>query len=312
MRRSLLILALLLLVACGPSEDTAQVVNLQSPFLGGTDGLVLGFQDLRQEVFDSGRDPFDVVVRLENKGESIVAKNNVRVKLSGINPSEFGKTETQLSASPSDDVIEVRKEPSGNTITPPPVFVEFTGLDHKNELSGAQNQFIIRADACYLYRTKAVSKVCVRENILTPAPGGICEINADKPVVSSGAPVQFSNFKESTRAKDKIGFTFDITNSNNGHIYERNTACDASKRQNENRVYITVSTGVQGLLCTGLEATTKGAEGFVTLYGGSKTISCTQSISSKTDFEQLVNLEAVYDYEQSTQASITVKSSGEE
>ncbi|HLC32531.1 MAG TPA: hypothetical protein VJJ82_01775 [Candidatus Nanoarchaeia archaeon] len=312
MRRLLPLALLLVAVACSSAPEEKQQVNLQSPFLGGTDGLIMSFQDLRPEVFDSGRDPFDVIVRLENTGEAIVSQNNVRVKLSGINPAEFGKTESQLSSSPSDDIIEVRKEPNGNVLSPPPVFVEFTGLDHKSPISGAQNQFIIRADACYQYRTKGVSKLCIRENLLTPSPGGICDLNADKPIASSGAPVQFANFKESTRAKDKVGFTFDILNANTGRIYERNTACDASKRQNENRVYITVSTGLQGLLCTGLETTAKGAEGFITVYGGSKTISCTQSVSSKIDFEQLVNLEAVYDYEQSIQSTITVKSSGEE
>lgn len=310
--RRLLPLALLVLLAACATEEPAQQVNLQSPFMGGTDGLVVSFQDLRPEVFDSGRDPFDVIVRLENKGESIVSKNNVRVKLSGINPSEFSKSEAQLSLSPGDDVIEVRKEPNGNTLTPPPAFVEFTGLDHKNSITGASNQFTLLVDACYLYRTKGVSKLCVRENLLTPSAGGICELNADKQIASSAAPVQFVNFKESTRAKDKIGFTFDIINANNGRIYERNSACDSSKRQNENRVYVTVSTGMQGLVCTGMETTARGAEGFVTLYGGSKQISCTQTVSSRSDFEQLVNLEAVYDYEQSTQASITVKSSGEE
>ena len=312
MRRQLLsaTIFLVFLAAC-TTEETPQTVNLQSPFMGGTDGLLLSFQDFRPEVFDSGRDPFDVIVRLENKGESIVSKNNVRVKLSGINPSEFSKSEEQLSASAPDDVIEVRKEPNGNTLSPPPVFVEFMGLNHKNPLIGASNQFTLLANVCYQYRTRGVSKLCIRENLLTP-PAGICELNADKPIASSGAPVQFVNFKESTRAKDKVGFTFEITNANTGKIYERNSACDLSKRQSENKVHVTVSTGLAGILCTGLETTAKGAEGFVTLYGGSKTISCTQTVSTRSDFEQLVNLEAVYDYEQSTQSTLTVKSSGEE
>lgn len=312
MRRYLFLATLALFITACSTEEPAQQINLQDPFIGGTDGLLISFQDLRQEIFDSGRDPFDVVVKLENKGESIVRKQDVRVKLSGINPSEFDKTEPQLSSNAPDDIIETRKEPSGNILPGPPVFAEFTGLNHKSPILGASNQFIIRADACYLYRTKGVSKICVRENLLSPQPGGICEVNADKPAANSGAPVQFANFKETTRAKDKIGFTFELNNANNGKIYERNTACDTSKRQNENRVYILVATGLQGLQCTGLETTERGAEGFVTLYGGNKIVSCTQTVSSKTDFEQLVNLEAVYDYEQSTQTTITVKSSGEE
>ena len=310
MRRYLL--AILIVLAGCNTDEPGQQINLQSPFIGGTEGLILNFQDLRQDVFDSGRDPFDVVIKLENKGESIVRKQDIRVKLSGINPSEFDKTEPQLSSNTPDDAIETRKEPSGNILPGPPIFVEFTALNHKGAILGASNEFILRADACYLYRTTAVSKVCIRQNLLSPQPGGICEVNADKPLANSGAPIQFANFKETIRAKDKIGFTFELLNSNNGKIYERNTVCDISKRQNENRVYVLVSTGLSGIQCTGLETTERGAEGFLTLYGGNKIVSCTQTISSKTDFEQLVNLEAVYDYEQSAQTTITVKSSGEE
>ena len=310
MRRALLLTFLITIVAC-TSQEPAQQINLQSPFLGGTEGLLLGFQDLRPEIFDNGKDPFDIVVRLENKGETVVAKQDVHVKISGINPTEFGKTEAQLLSNAPDDVVEVRKEPAGNILPGPLVFVEFTGLNHNSPIAGASNQFIIRADACYTYRTKAVSKVCVRDNLLTPKAGGICELNADKPLANSGAPLQFSNFKESTRAKDKIGFTVEIANANTGQIYERNSICDTTSRQKENRVYLIVSTALPGLQCTGLESTAKGAEGFVTLYGGNKPISCTQAINSKTDFEQLVNLEAIYDYSQSTQTTITVKNSGE-
>ncbi len=310
MRRLVVILVLLFLVtACRPGEK--KQLTIESPFAGGSQGLVLDFQDLRKDVFDGGRDPFDVIVRLENKGEALVKKENVKVKLSGINPAEFGKLEENLFMNAPDDAIEMRKDPQGAVLPGPPVFVEFTDLNHISPIAGASAQFTLRADVCYLYRTKTVSKLCVRENILTPPPGGICEINEDKPVFNSGAPVQVANFKESARAKDKIGFSFEIKNAGAGNIFERNTFCDRSQRKNENRVYVTIATGLSGLSCTGLESTGKGAEGFVTLYDGTKIISCSQQVSGRSDFEQLVNLEAIYDYEQRKDTTLTVKSSGE-
>lgn len=310
MRRFIGILLLAFLVV-GCQAGTKKQVALEAPFIGGSQGLLLDFQDLRKDVFDGGRDPFDVIVKLENKGEALVKKEDVRVKLSGINPAEFSKSELDLMMNAPDDVIEMRKDPQGGTLPGQQVFVEFVGLNHKGVISGASAQFPLRADVCYLYRTRTVSELCVRENLLTPRTGGICEINEEKKTFNSGAPVQVMNFKEATRAKDKVGFTFEIKNVGTGNVFQRNSVCNREDRKNENRVYVIVETGLSGLQCTGLETAGRGAEGFVTLYGGSKIVSCSQSISSRSDYEQLVNVETIYDYEESIQSAVTVKSSGE-
>ncbi len=310
MRRLIIVLMLaLLLLACKPGSK--KTVQMEAPFEGGSQGLALDFQDLRKDVFDGGRDPFDVTVKLDNKGESLVKKEDVQVKLSGINPAEFSKSEADLMLNAPDDVIEVRKDPQGSILPGQQVFVEFTGLNHKGVISGASAQFPLRADVCYVYRTKTVSELCVRDNLLTPRTGGICEINADKQVYNSGAPVQVANFKEAARAKDKIGFTFEVKNVGTGSVFQRNSVCNRIDRKNENRAYVIVETSLDGLQCTGLETSGKGAEGFVTLYDGSKIVSCSQTISSRSDYEQLVNIETIYDYEQTVQSTITVKKSGE-
>ncbi|MEM3154932.1 MAG: hypothetical protein QW165_05230 [Candidatus Woesearchaeota archaeon] len=310
MRRLIVLLMLaFLVVGCRPGDK--KQVDLTSPFIGGSQGLFIDFQDLRKDVFDGGQDPFEVIVKLENKGEALVKAGDVRVKLSGINPAEFSKSELDLVKNAPDDAIEMRKDPKGGTVPGQQVFVEFTGLNHKGLIVGASAQFPLRADVCYLYRTRAVSELCVRENLLTPRAGGICEINEDKRVFNSGAPVQVANFRESTRARDKIGFSFEVKNIGTGNVFERNKMCDRSERKNENRVFVIVETGLSGLQCTGLETSGRGAEGFVTLYGGTKIVTCTQSVSTRSDYEQLVNIELIYDYEQSIQSSITVKSSGE-
>jgi hypothetical protein len=308
---SLAVLSILAVLLVGCTGGGAKKVDLTSPFIGGTQGVVFGFQDLRADVFDSGRDAFDVVVKLENKGEALIPMENARVKLSGINPAEFGKSQSDLSKSPSDDVLQMSKDPQGAILIPPPVFVEFPGLNYKKSIVGAAAPFTLRAEVCYLYRTKAVSKLCVRENLLSPQAGGICEVSGDKPLFVSGAPVQLMNFKQSAGAKDKVRFQFDVVNRGQGLVYERNSACDSADTRKENRVYIIVETSIPGLSCTGLESTERGAEGFATLYSGSKTVTCTQTVAERSDYEQLVNIEAVYDYEELVQTQITVKSSGE-
>ena len=305
------LLALIVLVifvfSCAPKEAA---VPTASPFIGGTTGLVMSFQDLRPEVFDGGADPFDVVIKLENKGEAFVARQDARVKLSGINPVEFGKREADLIITPPDDLIEVRKDPQGTILPAIPIFAEFLSLNHLAPIVGAEARFPLRADVCYTYKTTAVSKLCVLSDILNPPLGAICEVNEAKTVFNSGSPVQISNFKESARARDKIGFTFDVLNGGVGEIFERNSRCDRVQRQRANRVFLTIETNLPGLTCTGLETTTTGAQGFTTLYSGIKTVSCTQPVTGRADFEQMVRIEAVFDIEESTTTEIVVKSSG--
>ena len=72
-----------------------------------------------------------------------------------------------------------------------------------------------------------------------------------------------------------------------------------------------IDSNLPGLSCTGLESKGRTAEGYVTLFSGNKIVTCTQTIATRTDFEQLVTIEAEYDYEEYKQTSITVKSSGE-
>jgi len=303
-----IIAVMIFLMGCaGEGEE----IEITSPFIGGTTGLVADFVDMRSEVFDGGRDPFDIVIKLENTGEAEVVKENVKVKLSGINPAEFNKLEEELTASPNDDLIAKRKDNAGNIIPGPPVFIEFKELNHVSPITGGQIDLPLRADVCYLYKTRAVSKICVRENILNPAPGGICEITGTKPLFNSAAPIQFANFKESARSRDKIGFSFEVRNAGTGDVYGKNTMCDKTERKNKDAVFIRVDTNLPGLSCTGLKSNGRTAEGYVTLFGGKKIVTCSQTIATMTDFEQLVTIEAEYDYEEFKQTTITVKSSGE-
>lgn len=309
MKRILMIMLVLVLVGCAAQQK--QVIADANPFIGGTQGLTFAFQDFRSEVFDGNSDPFDIIVRVENKGEAFVGRDDVRVQLSGFNPGEFDKTAQELIRNAQEDVIETRKTPQGAVIPAPQVYVEFSDLNYEGKITGSAAQFPVRAEACYLYRTRGVSKLCIRENLLTPQPGGICEINADKQVYNSGAPVQIKNLRESARSADRVGFTFEVVNVGSGKIFERNSDCDRTVKRAEDRAYVVVSSSLAGLQCTGLDATSKGAEGFVTMFGGSKIVSCTQQVAQRTDFEQLINIEVIYDYEESIQTALTVKSSGQ-
>ena len=298
------LLSLLLLVAaCKPSEKTVEI----TPFIGGTEGLAIEFtSDQRKEVFDSGEDPFDVVVKLENKGEHLVTKGKATVSIAGILPQSFGKTEDDLRQNVNDDLIEKRRDPVGNILPGPPVFVEFIELNHISPIVGTTLQFPLRASVCYDYKSDVVSKICVRENILSPAPDGLCLVEESKTASSSGAPVHVTRFIESARGKDKVSFTFDIKHVGTGLVFEPGSNCEGT-RQKDN-VFVKVDTRIDGLSCTGLpDRSGTAVQGKVRLIESSKTTVCTQTIKRPADYETPVYIEITYDYESSETMSLKVK-----
>jgi len=297
--------ALLTLMGCGGGGE-GEVASSGTPFLGGTNGVLVNFENSPPaEVFDGGDFPFDVIIKLKNSGEWEIPKEKIRVKLSGILAEQFGLTSNDLIKTSPDDLPKMQKDASGKILDSPPVFVEFNNLNHEDAITGSELTYPIRADVCYNYGTEAVSRLCVRENILNPKAGGVCEINADKTVYNSGGPIQISEFSESARASDKIGFSFTIAHQGSGDLYERDTLCN-NDRQFEDRIYVTVDVGISGLACSGLGG---GSEGFVKLFGGSKPITCTVTIPTPSDYELPVTVTLGYDYEVGQSTQILVKHS---
>lgn len=295
------LLLCLLLASCARSTS----VDLE-PFLGGTKGVQATFVDLRDSVFDGGNDPFDVVIRLDNLGEAPVNKDAITVRLDGVNPLAFGKTEEQLSKHSTDDLLPNIKTEDGK-IPSVPQFVEFNGLNHLTTITGSKLQYPLRARVCYGYMTNVVSKFCVRRNILNPAEGP-CVIDEAKPVYNSGAPVQVANVKESPRGQDKIGLSFDIKHVGQGTPYEEGSGCPDLEK-NRNRIRIKIDTGMPGLSCTGLNQG-ETAEGSIQLFDGVKTVTCTQQVP-KGDFEQPITILLSYDYEIFAQTQLVVKHAGD-
>lgn len=301
-----LIACVLIIAAC----KTGERADIGAPFIGGTEGITMEYlQDAPPaEVFDGGDFPFDIVVKLQNKGEWLIPAANAVITISGILPAEFQKTEASMQQNPTEDLLAMRKDAEGNIIKSNPVFVEFTGFNHATSIAGATQTFPLRATACYAYGTLGNALLCSRKNILAPAANGVCLIDEDKQVFNSGAPVQVTSLREDPRAPNKIGFTFKVQYQGEGKIYERGSVC-LDDRAVKDKVFVDVKTGLPGLRCTGL---TQGGEasGFITLFGGEKIITCTQQIPSQSDFKFPVVIELTYDFEEDIQTDITVKSIG--
>ncbi len=311
MKKTLFMILILsvLAVGCTTSGDTG--TSLSDPWIGGTDGIIISFEEdaPQAEVFDGGDFPFGVVVKLKNEGEYTVPKEDVKVTISGILASEFGKQESDLELVPEDSIEGKLKDTDGKIRDSDPVFIDFGDFTYLSELV-AQQSYTLRAEACYKYQTTANSQICVlKDNLDTE--DSVCKVNENKQVFSSGAPVQVTEFKESSRGKDKIAFSFTVSHKGNGRIFEQSSGCDTSSRAFEDRVSIEIDTGLEGALeCSGLRDETSGAgatTGQITLFSNEKPITCTQTITTNSDYQQPVVIKLTYDYKDSKETSVLVK-----
>ncbi len=303
MRFLWIIPALFLLAACSGQDQNN---SLKDPWIGGTDGVLISFEENapQPEVFDGGDYPFGVVVKLKNEGEYDVPKENVKVTISGILASEFGKTEASLIKRPDENILPKRKDAEGRVEDSDPVFVDFGDFTFNSSLV-AQQPYTFRAEACYTYQTTANSVVCILEDNLDEA--GLCKVSEQKQIFNSGAPLQIINFIESSRGKDKIAFTFTIQHKGNGRIYQQLSGCNSTTRNFEDIVWVEVDTGISGAIeCSGLREGTS-SSGYVRLFSDNKPITCAQTVNTNSDYQKPVVIRMKYDYQDNKETTVLVK-----
>lgn len=311
------ILALIALTGAGcQSSSNNGGVDVSTPFIGGTNGILVSFSDeMPAEVIDGGTYPFDVSVVLKNDGETTVKKEDMNVTITGVFPQDFDKTQKSMNKTPEDDMVAKRKD--GTTIIEStPVYVYFPNFVYKPILPGS-NIVTFQANVCYNYGTTVNAKYCVRKDLIGPAAGGLCDLSGDKQVFNSGAPVQVANFKQNSAGSDKIHFTFDVQKAGNSNIYKWDSKCvDAINNKNLNLVRVNITTGLPApneLKCMGMtEMITKDntVVGYVKLINGQTTVTCNQKITEPADYEKIANIILTYDVKETISRAVTIKHIG--
>ncbi|MBS3103013.1 hypothetical protein J4458_06250 [Candidatus Woesearchaeota archaeon] len=313
-------LMLLVLIASCQSQGTSSGAAPKTPFLGGSTGLFIEFEkgSPPEEVTDRGTFDFNAIVKLRNDGEFDIRKDKVKVDLIGILPQDFDSSPEDLNdKSPADDLTAKKRDAEGNIVEGITSFVAFPNEAETFNFPGAlqgNQEFTFRADVCYLYQTRAVATLCILKDLVNVRDDAICDPSQTKTMHSSGAPVHAANFKQSVVGKDKIGFSFDITHSSNGIIF-KSGASDApdadcpkgarERRSKEDRVKVTVNTGLSNLRCTGLDG---GTTGHVTLVSGKRTVTCTQDLDpNRNDFEKPMEITLDYNYNDDKETKVLVK-----
>lgn len=310
MRKALLIISVLamsmLLSGCstGSSGNTAGGGET-TPFVGGTEGITVDFMDGAPppEVYDAGNYPFEVAVRLQNKGETDVPADDVKVEISGVDPADFGGPSPLIMSAP-EDLLGTMKDANGNIIDGTITYLSFPGFNYVGNLSGNM-LFTLRADLCYTYENIANTKLCVIKDVLNFNQEKVCEVNEVKTVQNSGGPIQVTSFEQSPMGQNSISFTFEVSHAGLGEISSVGSGCNDSV-SHEDKVLVTVDTGLDTqVTCPGLGGTNSGV---ITMYGGKRTVRCTQDVTgAATNYEKVITITTEYDYHQSTTKTLLVK-----
>jgi len=164
------VVLLFLIAACNGGGEISSGAPT-TPFLGGSQGLEIGFLGGSPpgEVTDADSFPFNVIVKIKNLGEFNLGKEEVNVSLIGISPNDFNMDAVNITGKiPEDDPVGRQRDSEGNIIEPVETFVEFPqGADNKKlefnfkgDVTG-NTIFVFRADVCYKYNTVVLSEICV-------------------------------------------------------------------------------------------------------------------------------------------------------
>ncbi len=304
-----LVLIVLLMFLTGCKKDEEDTTITGRAFVGGTNGLEISYLSSLPpaEVFDIDN-PFSISVKVENKGETDVERNNIKVSVTGINPSDFGVSAAALTKTSDDSLEGVKIDGAGNVVSGDYTTIDFPEMNYFAEVSGSV-PFTIRANLCYEYGTRAQGRLCVRKDLRgVTGETGICDPDRQVPAENSGAPVQITNIRQNVAGSDKIDFFFTIRKmgSVSDTLHKRGTSCDTAVA-NRDVVYVDVKdTGLGPLSCSGLKDGTL-TSGYVTLFNNEREIRCSQTINNPDDFEKVIDIELSYGYKQFVDKTLTVK-----
>ncbi|MBW2983237.1 hypothetical protein KY327_02945 [Candidatus Woesearchaeota archaeon] len=319
MRRYLLVAVFafsLLLAGC--AQESGPTGQMRT-FIGGTEGVEVGFEVGAPPNEVNTGDDFNVLVVLENMGEHTVEPEDYFVQLRGFSPADFSTSNDALNVSGTDigeplQANEMNPD-TGEVLESYPVFVDIPQTDPLQYVGdlGGNMQFPFRADVCYTYKTRANAKLCIKRDLSDTTDTEVCTISGAQTITSSGAPVQLSNFKEFSGGSGGVRFSFDVVAANTGGALSAPGSGCSKQHNDEDKVHIRVTTGFDGLNCNGFVGEQESGNGWyagsVKLTGSSRQITCRQDISSaeRGDYVKVININATYDYRSSASKRVLVK-----
>ena len=279
----------------------------KSPFVGGIVGLEMKFVEGEPpaEVYDNSTTPFQVNVRIENKGEFLAAKENVKISISGIDPKEFYNPIMVMN--PDQDIDASYLDSSGKQVAGGIVYVVFPGFNFSGIVAGRESR-TIRVESCYQYETSGQASVCIRKDPQATSET-VCNVNEAKPTYSSGSPVQIENVQEEAAGSDSIRFSFDVVHQGTGAITVLGSGC-SNKVSDKDRLWVEVNLGeyTPQISCSGITGGTANT-GYARLDSmGRVNVRCkVVTTEAASDFEKTVSIKAAFEYKEHVDQILTIK-----
>lgn len=314
MRKILFILllgSLILVLGC-----TQQDGKVSGPFVGGTNGLEIGFVDSEppERVFDNNEEDFDISIKVENVGEFDIPSGKIISTLSGIDPDSFSIPNPHMTLNTA---LNGKEEFNGNIIEGDVDEIVYTNAIYKHDLA-ADFETNVRADICYLYQTRATTSVCLKNEATDKDLDDPCQIDNENIVIhNSGAPLQISNVGTRSSGTNKVQLTFEIINEASGVVYTPDTfsnKCVVGDREEdmENRLKVTVITGSRrhAVECSILGGKSQGE---TELNENIRPVRCDISTNNAPEnaIEEPVNIILDYFYRNAIQTSLIIENSEE-
>ena len=303
----LLILALLI-SGCQTQKKDQKSLGI---FIGGKAGLEISFIENQPppKVLDDNQDHFLITLKLLNKGEYTIPSNKVIASLSGISAEAFSISSLNSKSQVS---LEGIFKSGDDVIQSSPEELQFDEASYKFDLN-ADFPTSLRADVCYQYQTKSVSKTCLKRKAVERNTEDKCSINSDKVETElSGAPIKIKDVKQRSSAANEIKLTFTVVNEGKGEVYSPTTftdkCIDVSDERNKLLVEVKAPSGKADIRCSQLQDSNKG---IIKLALKEKIINCNIPTSNLQEiaFEEPIEIILSYFYKESIEKQITVLNS---
>ena len=305
----LVILLSLFIVGCQTGQKKEkQTLGI---FIGGTDALDFSFLEGQppSKVLDNLQEPFFIGLKLQNKGEFEIPPNKVIASLSGINSEAFSLSSLNARLSIP---LEGKIKSGDQIIESSPEEIQFDEANYKHDLN-ADFPTSLRVDVCYEYKTKAITRVCLKKKAVEKILEDKCSVLSDSVATeTSSAPLQIKEVKQRSSAAQEVKLTFKIVNQGKGDVYPPTAFSDKCTEitSDKNKLFVEVTSpsAKVNIRCSQMQDSSKG---IIKLALNEKTISCSIPTSDlqETAFEEPVSIVLSYFYKGSIEKQITVLNS---
>ncbi len=312
MKKYLLIILLtlsIILAGCGTGSTKTPSVG----FIGGVNGLVPTLNVISSQanqILDNGAEPFQLTVKLQNKGEYTINENEILTSLSGIDLGAYQIQEPN-GVSINTDVLEKARLDNGKLLPTSETVISYdANYKFKEPTDKTQD---VGIDVCYKYETIASADACLRKDVTKAPTGAKCKVDEQKVVGNSGAPVQVTLLSQRPADKNMLRFTINIENKGKGEVYSpdflsKGKCIDDAESKNKLNVKVGFPDNLPKVICARLN---NGNQGSVPMIQGRSTLTCTADTTSVQDstFTKSLITTVDYVYKDGVSGKLTIRSS---